>query len=270
MAPAEIIRIGEGAGVRRDGDLWCLTDLWRAAGADEKKRPAEWLRKDGAPHVEFLRDSLDMAQGHNEKPAEIVKTTRGGSGERGATWAHWQLALSYAKWLSPAFAAKVNAVYKAFVDGELVARRQLAEQVPHIVLRLQAHAAARRGTFSEELKAEFLRLRRIDWDGKGSEPQGLAFAYGRTWRLILGDAVYKELKARNPHPREGSSHSQWLRDEAYKLAKESDLVVACSIARRSPTWSVYEHEMRGFFRRTPLQLGLVRADRRPFLAVGGA
>lgn len=271
MAPTDIIQIAEGSGVRRDGDMWCLTDLWRAAGADEKKRPAEWLRFDGKPFVEFLRDSLDMGQAHIKNPAEIVRVERGRqkSGEHGATWAHWQLALSYAKWLSPEFAAKVNAVYKAFVDGQIVARQQMAAGVPDIVLRLEAFKKSRRGTFSDELKNEFLRLRRIEWDGKGSEPQGLAFAYGKTWRFILGDKVYEELKARNPHPRDGSSHSQWLRDEAYKLAKDSDLVVACSIARRSATWSAYEHEMRSFFQRTPLQLGLVRVDRRPMLGAGG-
>lgn len=260
----EIIKIGDGPGVRQDGDLWCLTDLWRAAGSPEAKRPANWLRKEGAVHVEALRDLLTVPVGHSEKSAPIVKTVNGGASP--ATWAHWQLALSYAKYLSPAFALQVNQVYKSYRDGKLLTEQQMAASVPDIVLRMRAHAEARKGTFSDELKAEFLRLRRIVWDGVYPEPQGLAFAYGKTWRFVLGDKVYEELKARNPEPCKGSNHSQWLRDEAYKLAKESDMTVACAIARKSASWSEYEHEMRSFFRRTPLQLGLIRNDRKPLLA----
>lgn len=265
MAPAEIVHIG-GAHVGRDGDLWNLTDLWRAAGSIEGKRPAEWLRYDGKPFVDFVRDNLSVGLTHTDPQPQIVRTVVGGKAP--GTWAHWQLAMSYAKWISLEFHAKVNAVYKAYADGQLVERQQIVTAVPDIVLRLEAFKTARRGTFSDELKREFLRLRKIEWDWTGSEPIGLSFPYGRTWRIILGNTVYKALKARNPHPRKGSSHSQWLRDEAYKLARESDLVVACAIARRAATWSQYEHELRGVFQKAPLQLGLVRNDRRPMLGTG--
>jgi len=73
--------------IRRDGDMWCITDLWRAAGAPKDKRPAEYLRYDGAAFVEFLRSSLDVPIGH------IVKTRRiGGAAPGGESWAHFRRA----------------------------------------------------------------------------------------------------------------------------------------------------------------------------------
>lgn len=72
--------------VRRDGELWCLTDLWRASGSYASKRPNQFLRKEGRSFAEFLSDSLDTPLGRITKSRKIA----GGGGE---TWAHWQLAL---------------------------------------------------------------------------------------------------------------------------------------------------------------------------------
>jgi len=178
--------------------MWCLTDLWRAGGSPNEKRPANWLRKEGAVFVEFVRDSVDVPTGHINKTSvkrDIVRTERGKSktGESGSTWAHWQIALAYAKALSPAFHAHVNDVYP----------------------------------------------------------------YGRTWRIVLGDKVYEALKTRNPHPRSGTLHGQWLKEEALRIAKREDLVIALVLSRRSSRWAEYESEMRSHFRRAPIQMRLL-------------
>ena len=116
QAAGTALTIGPHA-VRRDGDMWCLTDLWRAAGAPNGVRPSNWLRKEGEGFASFLRDSLDVPQGH------IVKTRRiAGAAPGGETWAHWQLALAYAKALSPEFHARVNDVYGGR-KGRAAARR---------------------------------------------------------------------------------------------------------------------------------------------------
>ena len=244
----------DGHPIRRDGDMWCMTDLWRGAGAPDGKRPANWLRKEGASFVEFLNDSLDVPHGHIIKTRKIAK----GGGE---TWAHWQIALAYAKALSNAFHARVNEVYRAFTSGQLVPRLPSAEseELIRLSLRIKAlDAADYESVWTLEMKLELARLRRLEWDGRGTEPMPLQFAYGRTWRLVLGDAVYKELKARNPEPRGGSLHGQWLQVQRHRIAKREDLVIALVLARRSSTWSEYETEMRSHFRRTPIQLRLLR------------
>jgi len=253
-----------GKSIRRDGDMWCLTDLWRAGGSPNEKRPANWLRKEGAVFVEFVRDSVDVPTGHINKTSvkrDIVRTERGKSktGESGSTWAHWQIALAYAKALSPAFHAHVNDVYRAFTAGELQ-RVMTAEDHELIRFKLRVQALDRgdyESVWELELKLEFCRLRKLDWDGHGIEPKPLAFAYGRTWRIVLGDKVYEALKTRNPHPRSGTLHGQWLKEEALRIAKREDLVIALVLSRRSSRWAEYESEMRSHFRRAPIQMRLL-------------
>ncbi len=238
--------------IRRDGELWCMTDLWRSAGAPHNKRPAQWLRKEGAAFVDFLRVSLDVPLGH------IKKTSKKGGGG-GDTWGHWQLALSYAQWISPAFHARVNEVYRAYMAGQLVPRD---DEAVRLALRIKAlDAKDYESAWDTELKLELARLRKVKgWTpgpDSGPEPQALAFAYGRTWRIILGDQVYDALKARNPSPRDGSLHGQWVQDERLKLIRREDMVVTMFVARRAARWSEYEREMRSHFRRAPIQLQLV-------------
>lgn len=242
-----------------------MTDLWRAGGAATNKRPAEWLRKDGASFVAFLQVSLDVALSH------IKKTSKKGGGG-GETWGHWQLALSYAQWISPEFHARVNEVYRAYMAGQLVPRD---DEAVRLALRIKAlDSKDYESGWVTELKLEFCRLRKVrgyghkpsDADvkgrwtpgpGKGAEPQALAYAYGTTWRVILGDHVYEELKRRNPHPKAGTLHGQWLQDERMKLVRREDMVVTMFVARRATRWADYEREMRSHFRRAPIQLRLV-------------
>jgi hypothetical protein len=93
--------------IRDDGALLCLTDMWRAGGADESKRPAAWLRHDATQEFAAYLETVSPAH-------SLVQTTEG---RTGGTWAHWQLALAYAKYLSPAFHAWCNEVVRAVMQG---------------------------------------------------------------------------------------------------------------------------------------------------------
>jgi hypothetical protein len=238
--------------IRRDGDLWCITDMWRAAGAPKGHRPVDYLRTaEFRTFAEFIATSADVLNSHVCKTRKI----QGG----GETWTHWQLAMAYAKWISHPFHASVNDVYRAYTAGEIVGRDPEAIR---LTLRMNALAAADyESAWDSELKLELARLRKVfGWTpgpGNGSEPRALAFAYGKTWRIILGDSVYDELKRRNPHPREGSLHGQWVQEQRLLLIRREDMVVTMFIARRATRWAEYEREMRSHFRRAPVQLRLV-------------
>lgn len=252
--------------IRRDGDMWCLTDLWRAAGSPVDKRPAEWLRKDGAAFVEFVRDSQTMALSHspeNKAFSDVVRTTKGNPQTRTPpeTWAHWQIAIAYAKYLSHALHARVNEVYAAYKAGLLVSRSDDRDELLRLNLRIAALEEGRPSLWDRELKRELARLRKIKWDGTGSEPKGLMFAYGRTWRIVLGDTTYEALKARNPYPRDGSLHAQWLQDQRYQLAGR-DMIRVLDCARRCTTWTQFEDDLRAVFKRAPTQLRLVAGKAR--------
>ncbi len=48
---------------------------------------------------------------------ELFQVVRGGP--ETATWAHWQIGLAYAKYLSPAFHAWCNEVVRGHMEGDL-------------------------------------------------------------------------------------------------------------------------------------------------------
>lgn len=106
--PSTTLTFG-GVTIGVDGDMLFLTDMWKAAGSNLSKTPAEWRRQDGTKaFIEYLET---MGQAHS-----LVKTTEG---RNGGTWAHWQLGMAYAKYLSPKFHAWCNSVVRAHMLGRV-------------------------------------------------------------------------------------------------------------------------------------------------------
>jgi KilA-N domain len=97
-----------GALIRDRDEKLCLTDMWKAAGSADAKRPANWARKEGAKFIRFLADTVNMAESH------IIQAERG---RYGGTWGHWQIGLAYAKYLSPPFHAWANEVVRQHMEG---------------------------------------------------------------------------------------------------------------------------------------------------------
>jgi len=99
---------GQDIGFDADKRFVSLTDLWRAAGSPSGKEPAIWRRRDDA--ASFIKDlacSLNVRQSH-------VLTSMRGKG--GATWAHWQIGLAYAKHLSNEFHRFVNEAFREWAE----------------------------------------------------------------------------------------------------------------------------------------------------------
>lgn len=99
-----------GVVVAERGEMMSLTDMWKAAGADESKRPAEWLRQPAA--VEFVECVAAANMGNTH-----IKSRRGAGG---GTFAHWQIGLAYAKYLDPAFHMKCNQIVRERMEGRQV------------------------------------------------------------------------------------------------------------------------------------------------------
>lgn len=90
-----------------------LTDMWKAAGGDLARQPSEWLRSSDAKRfIEFLSDTQNLGN------SQVIKIQRG---KGGGTWAHWQIALAYAKYLSPEFHMWCNQVVRAHMEGRAAA-----------------------------------------------------------------------------------------------------------------------------------------------------
>jgi len=98
--------------IRTSDDSLCLTDMWRAAGEIESKSPAQWQKLPQA--IDFIGYiSQTMGKSHNK--LVFTKVGRGGG-----TWAHWQIGLAYAKYLSAEFHTWCNEVVRDRMEGKLV------------------------------------------------------------------------------------------------------------------------------------------------------
>lgn len=91
--------------IRDRDEMLSLTDMWKAAGSTDNKTPAQWSRTPKAAiFIEAV--ALNVGKSHNA----LFRKVRGGSSP--GTWAHWQIALAYAKYLSPEFHMWCNEVVR--------------------------------------------------------------------------------------------------------------------------------------------------------------
>ena len=85
-----------------------LTDMCKAAGSPKNQNPFEWARGAGAGFIDNLVKNLNTGK------SRIIKTLRG-KGVAG-TWAHWQVAIAYVKYLSHDFHQFVNEAFREWVE----------------------------------------------------------------------------------------------------------------------------------------------------------
>lgn len=106
----------KGIDIKQDGELINLTDIWKASGLGEKKRPNHWKDHVGDSFIKEV--SLNT-----EYPA--FKTVRG---KQGGTFAHWQIALAYASWLSPELHKEINKTYMRAKAGDVTLADEIADK----------------------------------------------------------------------------------------------------------------------------------------------
>ena len=115
----------QGTPVRLRGTMLNLTDMWRAAGRPEDRRPADWLALEETLRFRAYADAhwteLDEPVAPGAGLAGIWSIDTDGlvavaGGQGGGTWAHWQLALPYARHLSPAFHLWCNTAVRAAME----------------------------------------------------------------------------------------------------------------------------------------------------------
>lgn len=106
-----------------DDGLVSLTDIYAAAEreglADGKQSPSEWKRREGESFIAFVAETLNTA----ERRIYVSKRGKGGG-----TSSHWQIALAYAKYLSPALHMQVNETYARFKSGDITLADEIADK----------------------------------------------------------------------------------------------------------------------------------------------
>lgn len=118
-----------GVVVSERDEMLSLTDMWKAAGSPANKDPAQWLRQAGT--VEFVEcvAAFDMGKSHIKKVRGSAAGKRGGGG----TFANWQIALAYAKYLDPVFHMKCNEIVRERMEGKSVAVATLPPEVLELI-----------------------------------------------------------------------------------------------------------------------------------------
>ena len=172
-----------------DSGLISLNDIYSAACAqhlaDGKLDPRAWGRalqekKSGSSGKASTsggpgRDFIDfVACTLNVNAAHIYKTRRGVGG---GTYAHWQIALAYAKYLSPELHMQVNDVYMRAKAGDVTLADEIAdkatpEQQAWLAKRIQGKVV--RNQFTETLSRH------------GVTGKGFADCTNAIYRPILG------------------------------------------------------------------------------------
>jgi hypothetical protein len=111
----------QGSPIRLRGAMLNLTDMWQAADRPPNRRPSDWLALEetgrfrthaGIHHTgatDLFAPNAGLAGICHLDSDGLVATVRG---NQGGTWAHWQLALTYARYLSPPFHLWCNTVVR--------------------------------------------------------------------------------------------------------------------------------------------------------------
>jgi hypothetical protein len=120
-----------------DAGRFCLNDLHKAAGGEDKHRPTFWLRNDQTQ--ELIREletegdsripgTTDVQNCTSENNQAVI-TYKGGSGIQG-TYVCKELVYAYAMWISPKFHLTV---IRAFDDLVMGRRPQVGNALPDVV-----------------------------------------------------------------------------------------------------------------------------------------
>lgn len=103
----------DGSRISLKGEMVSLTGLWKAAGSDPSKKPAKWRELPSTQDfVSYLADVIIR-----KSDTELFETTVGGRSP--GTFAHWQIAMNYARYLDPAFAARCNEIVRAHMERNI-------------------------------------------------------------------------------------------------------------------------------------------------------
>lgn len=101
-----------------ENGLVCLNDIHRAAGFSANRRPSDWMSL--ATTIKTIPAMLTRITGKagNWAKNEYRSVTYTKTGQAGGTWAHENLALSYAEYLSPKLGIEIREVFLRYKRGD--------------------------------------------------------------------------------------------------------------------------------------------------------
>lgn len=183
--------------IKDKNDMLCLTDMWKAAGGKNGQRPANWARKEGADFIAKIADNVPV--GH------IIEQRRG---RNGGTWAHWQIGMAYAKYLSAEFHAWCNEVVRAHMEGTTPPAPQDARW-----LTVRQEAKEVRNFYTGTLSDHGVR-----------QPRDFARATNAVYTQLFGGPAHR-LRQRLGLPKKGNVRDSLSRMELAQLTLSEELAI---------------------------------------------
>jgi hypothetical protein len=245
--------------IRVETEFLNLTDMWKAAGSDPSKRPVKWLDQDSTKtFIEFLADNVKVTGSH----FELFRIVRGG--REPATWAHWQVGMAYAKYLSPAFHAWANQVVRDYMSGKLV---PIAPRSRFELLILESKSKWER-LWDNQLRLEFMRLYRSEYEQDMWPLAGMSLI-GKIYDLILGVEVMAEVRAtaKAKGGNDVAKLHQYLTPKARELfTEELGKVVGMAVSSKTPRELL--GKLESYYARNP-RLGTCQSGTMKQLELGG-
>jgi len=138
--------------IRTHGTFYCLNDLHKAAGGENRHRPSLWLGNQQTKELieEIKHQAVDSSQSRNSC-FEPIQTLRGG--KMAGTYACKELVYAYAMWISAKFHLHVIRAFDAMVTGRVEPEETL---LPSEQRTLMEVAHKRVADVADELKGKAL------------------------------------------------------------------------------------------------------------------
>ena len=109
--------IYKGQKIQTKDDRICLTDFWKSVGRPKNRSAPQWLNLPQT--VNFIIQLQDkMGKSH-----VFIERC-----EKSGTFAHWHIALAYAKYLSADLEMHINEVYMRYTSGDVTLADQIADK----------------------------------------------------------------------------------------------------------------------------------------------
>ena len=106
--------------IRQVNGLYCLNDLHKASGGENRHKPAEWLRLIQVNElIEELENESKVGIPTLNKNQDVIQVIHGGHGR--GTYACRELVLAYATWISPHFFLQVLRTFDLVARGGMLA-----------------------------------------------------------------------------------------------------------------------------------------------------
>lgn len=103
---------------------YSLNDLHKAAGGEDRHKPANFMRNDG------VKQFIDLLKAEDSNCSEVsTLPIRQTAGRYGGSWVSKDLVYEYAAWISPEFRFKVYRTFEALAAGNTQQAQLLANSV---------------------------------------------------------------------------------------------------------------------------------------------